>query len=169
MVALGSVLGSIKNTIDELRDGGMRVGILGITTFRPFPARAIRDTLGTGRRARRLVVLERALAAGMGGIVSADLRMALSGDRVIRGRSGAPIMSTVIAGLGGRPITRASLRNMLAGAAAGTLEPLSFLDLNKDVAEHQFTPARRSRRAGVTAGPLSIAAPVTGPGGSSGQ
>ena len=77
VVALGSVLGTIKDTVDELRGDGMRVGILGIAAFRPFPARAVREALGGA--VQRVVVLERALATGVGGIVTADLRMALAG------------------------------------------------------------------------------------------
>jgi pyruvate ferredoxin oxidoreductase alpha subunit len=37
VVALGSVLGTVKDAVDELRDDGVRAGALGITTFRPFP------------------------------------------------------------------------------------------------------------------------------------
>ena len=46
VVALGSVLGTVKDTVDELRADGMRVGVLGITAFRPFPADAVREALG---------------------------------------------------------------------------------------------------------------------------
>src|SRR5690606_13698805 len=35
VVALGSVLGTIKDTVDELRAEGVRIGVLGVTTFRP--------------------------------------------------------------------------------------------------------------------------------------
>ncbi len=79
VVALGSVVGTLKDTVDELRADDMRVGILGISTFRPFPTQAVREALGADRRVRQIVVLERAFATGMGGIVSADLRMALAG------------------------------------------------------------------------------------------
>jgi len=37
VMALGSVLGTIQDTIDELRDQGVAIGALGITSFRPFP------------------------------------------------------------------------------------------------------------------------------------
>jgi pyruvate ferredoxin oxidoreductase alpha subunit len=57
----------------------------------------------------------------------------------------------VIAGLGGRAITQASVRNMLADAAAGALEPLSFLDLKKDLAKREFLRMQRSRRSGPSA------------------
>ena len=146
VVALGSVLGTIKDTVDELRGDGMRVGIVGIAAFRPFPARAVREALGGA--VQRVVVLERALATGAGGIVTADLRMALAGGH---GHEPAPDISTVIAGLGGRPITRASLRTMLTEATAGKLEQLSFLDLNKGLVEREFTRAHRTRRSGPIA------------------
>jgi pyruvate ferredoxin oxidoreductase alpha subunit len=149
VVALGSVLGTIKDTVDELRGDGMRIGILGISTFRPFPSAAVREALGSDGRVKRLVVLERALATGVGGIVSADLLMALAGGG--NGRAAEPVISTVIAGLGGRAITRVSLRAMLTEAAAGALEPLSFLDLNKGLVEREFARARRTRRSGPVA------------------
>ena len=101
VVALGSVLGTIKDTIDDLRADGMKIGALGITSFRPFPLDAVRAALGG---CQRVVVLEKALAVGIGGIVSANVRMALSGI-ALHGY-------TVIAGLGGRAITKASLRRL---------------------------------------------------------
>ena len=78
MVALGSVLGTAKDMVDELRADGMKVGVLGITSYRPFPLRAVRETLT--RANRHLIVLERALAPGTGGIVTADLQLALAGN-----------------------------------------------------------------------------------------
>jgi pyruvate ferredoxin oxidoreductase alpha subunit len=122
VVALGSVLGTVAEVIDDLRDNGVRVGALGITTFRPFPAAAVRDALRDGQR---VVALERAFSPGGGGIVTQDLRAALS-DR------DCPI-STVVAGLGGRAVTRPSLRRMLVEATAGSLQPLAFLDLDREL------------------------------------
>ena len=37
VVALGSVLGTIKDTVDEMREQGVKIGVLGITCFRPWP------------------------------------------------------------------------------------------------------------------------------------
>jgi pyruvate ferredoxin oxidoreductase alpha subunit len=140
VVALGSVLGTIKDTIDELRDAGMKIGALGITSFRPFPLEAVRGAL---RDARRVVVLERALAVGIGGIVSANVRMALSGIQ-LHGY-------TVIAGLGGRAITKASLRGLFTRAAADELEPLTFLDLNTDLVNRELKRTAAVRRSGPAA------------------
>ncbi|MGW1344449.1 transketolase C-terminal domain-containing protein [Kribbella sp. NPDC002412] len=124
VVALGSVLGTIKDTVDELRDEGVSIGVVGVTTFRPFPAEALRTAL---RGVRRVVVLERALAVGIGGIVTADVRTAWSGEPF-----------TVIAGLGGRPVTKKSLRALFADAVADRLEPLTFLDLKQDLVEREL-------------------------------
>jgi pyruvate ferredoxin oxidoreductase alpha subunit len=91
----------------------------------------------------RVVVLERALAVGIGGIVSANVRMALSGI-ALHGY-------TVIAGLGGRPITKASLHRLFADAIADRLEPLTFLDLNTDLVEGELRRTRQARRSGPAA------------------
>jgi pyruvate ferredoxin oxidoreductase alpha subunit len=139
VVALGSVLGTAKDAVDELRAGGLRVGVLGITTFRPFPAQAIAQALNAGNR--HVVVLERALAPGTGGIVTADLRMALAGR-------GDPQIFTVVAGLGGRAITKKSLHALLAKAAAGELEPCTFLDLDTSLVDRELARIRATRRSG---------------------
>jgi pyruvate ferredoxin oxidoreductase alpha subunit len=151
VIALGSVLGTVKDAVDELREDGMRAGALGITAFRPFPAAAVRQALDNGRRLRRLVVLERALAPGAGGIVSSDIRMALAAGDGTPPRAPDAIISTVIAGLGGRAVTRKSLRRMLIEAAEGSLPPFSFLDLDTGLVEAELARMRASRRSGPSA------------------
>ncbi len=137
IVALGSVLGTIEETVDELREDGMPIGALAITSFRPFPLDAVRAAL---QDAKRVVVLEKALAVGIGGIVTADVRMALSGLK-LHG-------STVIAGLGGRAITQASLRTLFRDAHADRLESLSFLDADWELVERELQRMRDMRRSG---------------------
>jgi pyruvate ferredoxin oxidoreductase alpha subunit len=140
VVSLGSVMGTIKDAVDELREGGARIGALSICSFRPFPLRAVRAAL---ERARRVVVVEKCLAVGLGGIVSDGVRKALSGI-VLNGY-------TVIAGLGGRPITKASLAALFMKASRDELEQLTFLDLKWDVVKRELERGRLQRRAGPTA------------------
>jgi pyruvate ferredoxin oxidoreductase alpha subunit len=90
-----------------------------------------------------VVVLEKALAVGIGGIVSANVRMALSGV-ALHGY-------TVIAGLGGRAITKASLRDLFARAAADNLEPLTFLDLDRGLVDKELQRMAERRRSGPAA------------------
>jgi len=58
---------------------------------------------------------------------------------------------TVVAGLGGRAITRKSLRALFAKAARGELEHLSFLDLDWNVINKQLERERATRRSGPAA------------------
>jgi pyruvate ferredoxin oxidoreductase alpha subunit len=95
--------------------------------YRPFPAADLRRTLAG---ADHVIVVERAFAPGMGGIVSADVRVALAGRRTS--------ISTVVAGLGGRAVTKASINHMLTDAYTGRLAELSFLDLRQDVIEREL-------------------------------
>ncbi|WP_405539744.1 pyruvate ferredoxin oxidoreductase [Streptomyces sp. NBC_00075] len=140
VVALGSVFGTVCDVVDEMRENGVRIGALAITSFRPFPLEAVRAALG---RARQVVVLERALAVGIGGIVSANVRTALSGIQLDG--------HTVIAGLGGRAITKASLHRLFADAPAGRLGQLTFLDLDTDLVERELARMARTRRSGPSA------------------
>jgi len=140
VVALGSVLGTIKDTVDAMRESGAKIGVLGITCFRPWPAAAVRAALAG---ARRVVVLEKSLAVGLGGIVSSNVRTSYPG---------APdSVHTVIAGLGGRAITREALARVFAEALAGALAPLTFLDLDRTMVERALAREREQRRSGPIA------------------
>lgn len=140
VVAMGSVLGTIKDTVDEMRDDGHKIGVLGITSFRPFPLAQVRAAL---QNAKRVVVLEKSLAVGIGGILSTDVRMALSGLHVHG--------YTVVAGLGGRAITRKSLHKLFREAEQDVLQVLTFLDLDWDVVNKQLARERAVRRSGPAA------------------
>jgi len=139
LVALGSVLGTIEDVVDELRDEGERIGALGITCFRPFPLDEIREAL-TG--VTRVVVVERAFAVGIGGIVGQNVRLALAGL--------PSVVYDVVAGLGGRAITRRSLRNLVEEVQDGRVEPnrLHFLDLDRKLVERELQRLQEKRRSG---------------------
>ena len=93
VVAMGSVNGTIKDTIDEMRDDGVPIGLVTLVSFRPFPTTALREKLV---RARNVVVIEKSFAVGMGGPLANNVDLAL------RNVAGAPQVHSVIAGLGGR-------------------------------------------------------------------
>jgi pyruvate ferredoxin oxidoreductase alpha subunit len=125
VVALGSVVGTIQDAVDELDTD---IGVVTLTMFRPFPAQRLAELLAD---AEHVIVLERAFAPGAGGVVSADVRSALAG-RPAR-------ISTVVAGLGGRAVTKASIQSMITDALAGRLAEFSFLDLRTDVVARELT------------------------------
>jgi pyruvate ferredoxin oxidoreductase alpha subunit len=143
VVALGSVIGTIQEVVDDMRGEGVPIGCVSICAFRPFPLAALREAL---RDAKRVVVLEKCLAVGLGGIVSDGVRKSLSGIQL----NGY----TVIAGLGGRPITRTSLRRLFADAQRDELEQVTFLDLDADLVSFELERESRVRRSGPTAAAL---------------
>ncbi len=140
VVALGSVNGTVQEVVDEMRARGERIGSLSICSFRPFPLALVREAL---QNARRVVVLEKCFAVGLGGIVSDGVRKALSGIQL----NGY----TVIAGLGGRAITQASLRRTFESAQRDELEPVTFMDLNTDIVDSELAREAAERRSGPTA------------------
>ena len=140
VVSLGSINGTVQEVVDDMRADGAKIGSVSICSFRPFPLTALRDAL---QNAKRVVVLEKCLAVGLGGIVSDGVRKSLSGIQ-LKGY-------TVIAGLGGRAITRGSLRQLFEDAAADELEQVTFLDLNADVVAYELERESQARRTGPTA------------------
>jgi len=140
VVALGSVNGTIQEVVDEMRAEGVAIGSVSICAFRPFPLTVLREALG---HAKRVVVIEKCLAVGLGGIVSDGVRKSLSGIQL----NGY----TVIAGLGGRAIPRASLRRLFEDAQRDELEQVTFLDLDADLVSYELERESRLRRTGPTA------------------
>ena len=140
VIALGSVLGTIKDTVDDLRAEGMKIGVLGITSYRPFPIEAIRAATA---HVKRIVVVEKCFAVGIGGIVTRDVRSAV--------QSRAQAVYAVIAGLGGRAITKDSLHQMLQTAAQDKLEQLTFLNLDWAVVNRVLEREKQQRKSGPIA------------------
>jgi pyruvate ferredoxin oxidoreductase alpha subunit len=140
IVAMGSVLGTLKDAVDERRNLGELVGVLGVTSFRPFPSDAVRNALAN---ARQVVVLEKAFSIGAGGVLSTDIAIAMHRDETV--------LRTVVAGLGGRAITRRSLEKVLDDASHDRLAPLTFLDLDHAAVDRERARMHATRRSGPSA------------------
>ena len=134
IVAMGSVLGSIKDTVDDLNreSGSNKYGVMSIVSYRPFPDEQIREAL---KNAKRVIVVEKAFALGRGGILSREIELALKGSDVE--------IITVIAGLGGRVITK----TMLAEVFQQPKDKLIFLGLREDVIRQEYKTVLDERRA----------------------
>ncbi len=140
VVTLGSVAGTVKDVVDEMRDAGDRIGVVTIGSFRPFPTAELRAVL---KAAKRVVVLEKSLAVGFGGVVANNIHMALHHTDI-------PV-HTVVAGLGGRPITMPSLHKLFAEAQEDKLQDTQFLDLQHDIVNAELARQRALIGSGPTA------------------
>ena len=142
IVAMGSVCGTIKDVIDDMRDEGVKIGLVTLVAYRPFPTAALRAALAG---CKDIVVVEKSVSPGLGGPLANDVDMAL------RNMPHAPHLHSAIAGLGGRPITRTSLRKLFVDAVERSWEGARFLDLNEKVVDREIHAARATRRSGPTA------------------
>ena len=106
IVALGSSAGTVKEVVDDLRDAGTPVGLLELTSFRPFPRDAIVEAL---QDVRRVSVLDRADSPGGIPPLHAEVAAALYG-------SGVELDGHVY-GLGGRDLHPEDIRTVFAGTA----------------------------------------------------
>ena len=142
VVAMGSVCGTIKDTIDEMRDEGIAIGLVTIVSYRPFPTDELRKALAS---AQDVVVVEKSIAVGVGGPLANNVDMAL------RNLPDGPRLHSAVAGLGGRPITKPSLHRLFRQAAVQPWEGTHFLDLNERIVGREIHTTRKKRRSGPTA------------------
>lgn len=137
ILAMGSSVGTIEDAVDELRAEGLKVGVVSLRCFRPFPMQAVREAL---QGARVAIVLDRAIGAGSGGVVLLDVVNAMRCSEVA--------IKNVIGGLGGRAITKKSIKDILRAANEGTLSDTTFMDLDEDLVRRQLEREQASRRCG---------------------
>ncbi len=140
VVTMGSVIGTMKEVLADMRTDGHSIGAVTIRSYRPFPREALRAALG---HARRVIVFEKSLALGMGGIVAMNLRMALQDFPLV--------VHSVIGGLGGRPVTRQGLRRMFEKGVRDELEEPHFHELNTEVVRRELERQRTDQRPGSIA------------------
>jgi pyruvate ferredoxin oxidoreductase alpha subunit len=123
IVAMGSVVGTIREVVDELREKGEKVGLLKIRAFRPFPKEAIYDAL---KEVDNIIIMEKAISLGLGGILLNETKA------VFYGRKKQPKMSGFIVGLGGRDVPNKSIINAVKKAESEMVED-SFVDLREEL------------------------------------
>ena len=140
VVTMGSVIGTMKSVLADMQQDGTSIGALAIRSYRPFPSEQLRTALAD---AERIIVFEKSLAVGMGGILGGDVRMAFANQPVR--------VYSVVGGLGGRPITRENLRRMFEKGVRDELEEPHFHDLNMDVIRRELDRLRSVQQPGPSA------------------
>lgn len=108
LVAMGSICGTAKDAIDEMRDEGKKVGLLKIRTFRPFPGPEIAEAL---KDVSTVAVLDKNISLGNNGAVGTEVKAALYG-------SGAAVYDYIIA-LGGRDVRKRDIAAVVDLAEKG--------------------------------------------------
>lgn len=120
IVALGSINGTAREAIDDLRSEGHKVGLLRIRCFRPFPAKEVAAALG---KKKAIAVLDRSASFG------AQANQAfLEVATALFTHGCAPKMVNYVYGLGGRDTLPGEIKQVYRDLAeigkTGDIEPL---------------------------------------------
>ncbi|MGB9436653.1 MAG: transketolase C-terminal domain-containing protein [Desulfobacterales bacterium] len=129
LIALGSVCGTIKDAIDDLRATGQKVGLIKIRCYRPFPYEEILEALNGAKVA---AVMEASFSMGSEGSIGLDLKAKLCN------RPDAPMVVDFIAGLGGREVNKDTVATVVGKArqiadGGRPLDEPMWIDLNRDI------------------------------------
>ncbi|MHC1597019.1 MAG: pyruvate synthase subunit PorA [Methermicoccaceae archaeon] len=128
LVAMGSVVGTIKDVVDDLREQGVSVGLLKVRAFRPFPKQEIRDAV---KRAKVVAVLDKDVSIGTReGALLTEIKASLYNTPI-----SVPIVGYIL-GLGGRDIQKAEIIRVVEEAQRvmdeGIVQESTYLDVNKE-------------------------------------
>ena len=104
LIGLGSTMGTVRFVVDQLREEGVKVGMLKLRLYRPFPEDALVEALGD---TLVLGVLDKAISFGApGGPLYQDIRS------LFYDREDKPLVANYIYGLGGRDASPQLLRGI---------------------------------------------------------
>ncbi len=127
LVTMGSIIGTIKEAIDELRSEGVKVGLVKIRSYRPFPAEALKNAL---KDANVIVVIEKDLSMGYESALLTDLKGAFYNSSIK-----TPIIGFAV-GLGGRDVAITHIRKMVEKASkvkdGGIESEFEIFDVNPE-------------------------------------
>ena len=122
LVTLGSIAGLVRETVDALRQEGVKAGLLRLRYLRPFPDEEVAAAL---KGARAVAVLEKDISFGSEGTVYTNVASALH-------KAGLSVPSAnYIGGLGGRNISPAEIRRIFTDLAEGKTG-VTFLGIGGD-------------------------------------
>lgn len=120
LVAMGSLCGTVKDAIDEMRANGKKVGLLKIRCFRPFPSE---DVLKALNGVKTVAVLDKNISLGAKGAVALEVKDALY-------KTGIPVYDYILA-LGGRDVRKKNIAEIVSLAESGKGD--IFYGLRKEV------------------------------------
>lgn len=108
LVSMGSILGTIKDVIDDYSEKSEDIALLKIRAFRPFPASKIIETL---EHAKIIVVIEKDISIGRNeGILFTEIKATLYNTKI-----NVPVIGYMV-GHGGRDIQKRHIEEIIEEA-----------------------------------------------------
>ncbi|HHV25253.1 MAG: pyruvate synthase subunit PorA [Methanosarcina sp.] len=129
VMSMGSILGTVKDVVDEYRARGEKVGVLKVRSFRPFPKKQVCEAL---KNAHAVVVLDKNISIGTNeGALFTETKSCLYNSKVR-----VPVIGYTV-GHGGRDIRMESIAKVIEEtkkvAKSGIAVESQFLDLREEL------------------------------------
>ena len=127
IMALGSLVGTVKDTIDDVREEGIKAGVIKVRAFRPFPSEELRKAL---EGIQAVGVIDKNVSLGFNGTLFSEVKACLYNN------GSMPDVYGFIAGLGGRDIPKRTVKKMVETISSGKPSMESeFVDLRTEILE----------------------------------
>jgi pyruvate ferredoxin oxidoreductase alpha subunit len=110
LVSMGSLASECTVASDILRSKGLKTGVLGIRTYRPFPAEAVKEKMAN---VKSCMIFEKDVSYGYEGALASDLKAAFVDVGV------KPKFASFVAGLGGRDIRPEGIADQVVAGLNG--------------------------------------------------
>ena len=129
LIGMGSMVGTIRYVVDELRSEGVKAGMIKLRLFRPFPAEQIKKAIG---KVPVLGVFEKCISFGApASPLMEEIMTAYYHDKE------KPMMANFVVGLGGRDVSpdmiREAYSNLLKIKETGKVEkPMSYIGVRSE-------------------------------------
>jgi pyruvate/2-oxoacid:ferredoxin oxidoreductase alpha subunit len=102
IISMGTIGATAEQTVDELRDEGIRAGALRIRLFRPFPATQLQRLLAP---VSRVAVIDRDISLGYGGVLWGEISAIAGREKLIQ---------NYMAGIGGGDVRPQHIREIIS-------------------------------------------------------
>ncbi|MDJ0686491.1 MAG: pyruvate ferredoxin oxidoreductase [Alphaproteobacteria bacterium] len=119
LVAMGSTVGTMRAGMAHFQAEAGPARLINLRAYRPFPSQALRDAV---RGLDHLIVIDRAISPGLGGILGSEVAAVLSSA------PDAPRILNVALGLGGRDIPETLYPDLLAAVRDPDAPAFSVFD-----------------------------------------
>jgi len=110
LIAMGSICSTIKDVIDELREGGEKVGLVRVRVFRPFPVEEIYEAI---KGASHVGVIDKNFSFSIGGVLHNNIKSMMDVNA-----------AGFIVGLGGRDIKPSHIKEIVEKTKNPSNKPL---------------------------------------------
>ncbi|MGC8497581.1 MAG: pyruvate synthase subunit PorA [Thermoplasmata archaeon] len=123
LLTMGSMTGTARESVRRMREKGIKVGLIKITVFRPFPKEELKNIL---KKVKILAVVDRNISVGFAGSIYSEISTIMYNEKT------RPKIIDFIIGLGGRDIKVENYEEIVNIAKSQKAEDVNWINVDKD-------------------------------------